>query len=102
MKREDLISECKRRSADGADMESIIRFLRISGCSKIETIAVLLKTFDIDPAAAKKVVHFSPTWDDTRASDEKFHEMLWTPQEAWTVRADFAGLVCSVVIPRCR
>jgi len=75
MKREDLISECKRRSADGADMESIIRFLRMSGCSKIETIAVLLKTFDIDPAAAKKVVHFSPTWDDTRASDEKFHEM---------------------------
>ena len=76
MTREELISECKRRSDSGGDVESIIRYLRASSCSKIESIAVLVGTYGIDLAKAKEVVHLSPTWDDTKASDEKFHENI--------------------------
>jgi hypothetical protein len=57
-------------------METVIAYLRASGCSKIDSIAVLIETYGIDLAKAKEVVHFSPSWDDTRASDEKFHEKL--------------------------
>jgi ribosomal protein L7/L12 len=72
--REELISESKRRSESGEDMEAIIGYLRASGCSKIESIAVLMGTYSIGLAKAKEIVHFSPTWDDAKASDEKFHE----------------------------
>ena len=76
MTREELISECKRRSENGGDVETAIEFLRASGCSKIDSIAVLVGTYGIDLAKAKEVVHFSPTWNDARDSDEEFHELI--------------------------
>jgi ribosomal protein L7/L12 len=74
MTRDKLIAECKRRSAGGEDVGAIIGYLRTSGCSKIDSIAVLNATYGIGLAEAKRIVHFSPTWADTRASDDKFHE----------------------------
>jgi hypothetical protein len=76
MTREELIAECKRRSEGGEDAEAVIGYLRTSGCSKIDSIAVLVGTYGIDLAGAKKIVHFSPTWADTRTSDESFHESI--------------------------
>jgi hypothetical protein len=74
MTREELIAECQRRSEAGEDVEGIIRYLRASGCSKIDSIAVLKGTCSIGLAKAKEMVHFSATWADRKASDEKFHE----------------------------
>ena len=74
MTREELIAECRRRLEAGEDVESIIRYLRASGCSKIDSIAVLKGTCSIGLAKAKEIVHFSATWADRNASDEKFHE----------------------------
>jgi ribosomal protein L7/L12 len=71
---EELIVECRRRLAAGEDVESIVRYLRVSGCSKIDSIAVLKGTCGIGLAKAKEIVHFSTTWADRKASDEKFHD----------------------------
>jgi hypothetical protein len=76
MTRDELIAECKRRSEGGEDVEAIVGYLRISGRSKIDSIAVLNGTYGIGLAEAEKIVHFSPTWADTRASDESFHESI--------------------------
>jgi hypothetical protein len=74
MKHEDLIAECERRLKAGQDVESIIGYLRASGCSKIDSIALLAGADGIGLAKAKEVVHLSATWADRRASDDKFHE----------------------------
>ena len=76
MTREELIAECKRRAERGEDMEAIIGYLRTSGCWKTDSIAVLNGTYGIGLAEAKKIVHFSPTWADTRVSDDNFHESI--------------------------
>jgi ribosomal protein L7/L12 len=74
MTREELIAECRRRSEAGEDVETIIRYLRVSGCSKIDSIAILKGACGIGLAKAKEIVHFSATWADRKASDEGFHE----------------------------
>jgi hypothetical protein len=74
MTREELIAECRRRSEGGESVESIIGYLRASGCSKIDSIAVLNRACGIGLAKAKEIVHFSAIWADTKAADEKFHE----------------------------
>jgi ribosomal protein L7/L12 len=76
MTRDELIAECKGRSEGGEDVEAIVGYLRISGRSKIDSIAVLNGTYGIGLAEAKKIVHFSPDWADTRASDESLHESI--------------------------
>ena len=76
MTRDELISECKHRSAGGEDVETIVEHLRTSGCTKIDSIAILNATYGIGFAEAKKIVHFSPAWADTRASDDNFHESI--------------------------
>jgi hypothetical protein len=73
MTREELIAECRRRSEAGEDTESIIGHLRASGCSKIDCIAVL-SACGLGLAKAKEIVHFSATWTDRKAIDEKFHD----------------------------
>ena len=74
MTREEFIAECRRRLEAGEDIEAIVRCLRASGCSKIDSIAVLNRASGIGLAKAKEVVHFSAIWADRKASDEKFHE----------------------------
>ena len=59
MTRDELITECKRRSEGGDDVQAVIGYLRTSGCSKIDLIAVLNATYGIGLAEAKKIVHFS-------------------------------------------
>lgn len=76
MTREQLISECRCLSESDESMEAVVRYLRASACSKIDSIAMLVATYGIGVARAKEVVHLSPSWDDTRASDETFHDRL--------------------------
>ena len=74
MTREELIAECRRRLEAGEDVETIIRHLRASDCSKIDSIAILKRACGIGLAKAKEIVHLSTTWADRKALDEKFHE----------------------------
>jgi hypothetical protein len=70
----ELIAECRRRLEAGEDVETMIRYLHASGCSKIDSIAILKGACGIGPAKAKEIVHFSATWADRKALDEEFHE----------------------------
>ena len=70
MTREELIAECRRPVRSGDDMETIIRYLRASGCSKKDSIAVLKGACGIGLAKAKETVHYSATWADRKASED--------------------------------
>lgn len=74
MTREEFITECRRRLKAGEDVESVIGYLRASGCSKIDSIAVLVAAHGIGLAEAKEIVHLSATWADRRVLDDEFHE----------------------------
>lgn len=76
MTRDELIAECNHRQEIGADVEALVGFLREAGCNKIDCIVVLREVRKLSLAEAKEIVHFSPTWSDARASDEKFHDDL--------------------------
>lgn len=76
MTRNELMAECKRRAEGGEDVEAVIGYLRTSGCSKIDSIAVLNGTYGIGLAKAKETIHFSPMWSDAKALDEKFHQEI--------------------------
>jgi hypothetical protein len=76
MARQTLISECKRRRDNGEELDSLINFLRSSGCSKIDSIAIIVEGCGIDLSQAKKAVHLSPTWADTRIADNHFHDVI--------------------------
>ena len=69
----DIILECKRRYQAGEEIESLIRYLRSSGHSKIESIATIAKACGVGLGAAKELVHRSATWQDRLESDDKFH-----------------------------
>ena len=70
---EGFIAECKHRYERGEDFESLIRYLRVSGCSKIESIATIAKGCCVGLGRAKELVHLSPIWQDRRDSDDQFH-----------------------------
>jgi len=72
MTRDELIAECKRRSEGGEDVEAVIGYLRTSGCSKIDSIALLNGTYGIGLAKAKETIHFSPTGTTPRLQTKSF------------------------------
>ena len=75
--RAELIAEVERRLARGESMEGAIGFLRSSGCWKTDSIIVIATACKVGLAKAKELVHFSETWQDTRAADERLHDELW-------------------------
>lgn len=73
---EQIKIESRRLKDSGATAERVIAFLRDKECSKALSIFILAGTYGYDMAKAKKEVHFSKTWADTRESDERWHEHL--------------------------
>lgn len=76
MTRDEFISECRRRSENGESLEGVLVFLRASGCSKIDSMAVIIKVYDMALPQAKEIVHLSRAWSDIRLSDDRFHEAI--------------------------
>jgi len=74
MARDKLVAECKRRFDEDDDFEKLISFLRDLGCTKIDSVAILVRATGIDLGRAKELVHFSPTWEGTRLADEEFQK----------------------------
>ncbi len=66
-----------RMVANGESTEAIVASMRAMGLSKPYSMALLRDALPITLGEAKKIVHFSPTWDDRRASDEEFQEALY-------------------------
>jgi hypothetical protein len=59
-----------------AELDAAIEFLRDEGYSKIQSIALIARKFDIGLGPAKEAVHFSAAWEDRRAQDDEFVDRL--------------------------
>ena len=62
--------------------------MRARGAEKVECIRTFTKVSDISLGEAKRIVHFSPVWDDRRASDDAFHETAVQALEQWQREGD--------------
>jgi ribosomal protein L7/L12 len=71
-----LLAQAEQLQRDGRDIDDILVFLRAQGCSKIDSIKLLMQLSNLTLAEAKERVHCSRAWDDTRAADEALHEAL--------------------------
>ena len=76
MERQKTIDNCKAHFAEKKNVDEVITMLRASEFSKIDCIKALVDICGLTLAEAKKTVHFSPAWSDTRESDERFHSDL--------------------------
>jgi hypothetical protein len=71
-----LTEECITRRALGASVDELVAWLRGYGCSKIECMYILVRSLGLQLEEAKRIVHFSPVWEDRRASDDELHDAL--------------------------
>ncbi len=76
MDEETLLGECRQLQESGAGTESIVRFLREQGLSRIQSMAFLARKLNFDLDEAKAIVHGSATWEDTREDTERFLDQL--------------------------
>jgi hypothetical protein len=60
------------RKRDG--MQGFLRELRNRGAFQVESIRAVCQLADVPLGEAKKIVHFSEVWADTRSVSEELHE----------------------------
>jgi hypothetical protein len=65
--------------SEGHDVEQVVAYLRQSGCSKVESIGLLVCAAGLPPEQAKEFVHRSPVWSDVYERDEAFQAELMEP-----------------------
>ena len=70
-----LAESARRLLADSSDLESVIAFLRGSGCDKIDSILILREVTGRKFNDCKALVHLSKAWEDTRETDELLHDL---------------------------
>jgi ribosomal protein L7/L12 len=70
------LDKLRQISDGGGSTEELIAEMRKFGCSKIESIKLLMGVQGISLGQAKQLVHDSPTWRDRKDSDEQFQEGL--------------------------
>lgn len=61
--------------SQGQPLDMIIQHMRADGLTKIDSIRVLVDS-GYSLQEAKKLVHLSEVWADTRARDDEFHDAL--------------------------
>ncbi|HEY5331849.1 MAG TPA: hypothetical protein VIJ79_18360 [Acidobacteriaceae bacterium] len=74
---EDVKAEIAAMNLRGVTVEEMIARMRERGLPKISSIAVLAAVTKVGLGRAKELVHFSPVWEDRRASDDAFHDSLY-------------------------
>jgi hypothetical protein len=79
---EPYIYHCQVMVKDGKDIEDILRYLRKELESKVSSMFVVMQLLNIPPGEAKKLVHFSRTWNDVKERDENFQEEIFSALEA--------------------
>lgn len=58
------------------DFESVLQYLRQTGCTKVDSMRVIVELRDLTLDDAKRIVHFSKTWEDVRKRDEEWHDQM--------------------------
>ena len=62
--------------AEGQRWDEVLGALRAEGCSKNDSIRATVEVLRLSLSAAKRLVHGSGAWLDTREADERWHEEL--------------------------
>lgn len=70
------------------DTERFLAELRRLGAYKVESIRAIRELAGVDLGEAKRIVHYSHTWADTREGDEALHEALYQAaiEDGWVER----------------
>lgn len=79
----------RKLKSEGSPLEDILGYFRANGASIPECMKLLRRLENVSLGEAKKIVHFSETWEDFRASSEELHEQA--EQAAREVEEDTAG-----------
>ncbi|MEH1799586.1 MAG: hypothetical protein V7L02_13085 [Nostoc sp.] len=66
-----LTENLNKMLTESAEIESVIKFLRLSNYSKTESIEILKKVLGISYYEARDIIHNSQTWSDVKEYDEK-------------------------------
>jgi len=56
--------------------EDLMYELRKQNCSKVNTMRIMVELKGLSLSQAKELVHSSNTWNDKKASDEKFQDQI--------------------------
>ncbi len=65
----------------------MLAFLRRKGCSKVDSMRVIMIVLDVDLARAKRIVHESKAWADVRDRDDRLHGALEKAAKAGAARS---------------
>lgn len=68
-KQNELTETMNNMLTESADKESVIKFLRLSGYSKTESIEIFKKALNISYYEAQDIIHNSKTWSDVKEFD---------------------------------
>jgi len=55
-------------------MQGFLRALRDRGARQVESIKAVCELGGVSLGEAKKIVHFSPVWEDVREASEALHD----------------------------
>ena len=66
----------KENLGTSADLDLVVRELKRNGLSKIESMFVLARLFNMTLQDAKPFVHLSTHWSEEKENDEKFVDQL--------------------------
>jgi hypothetical protein len=61
-------------ASSGAPIEVVIQQMRDAGLSIIPSIRLVESIFGVAPAEAKRAVHLSSAWQDSRTVNDSLHE----------------------------
>ena len=72
---------------DGARWDAILATLRVEGFTRVDCIKATVELLRLPLADAKRVVHDSQTWADTRGRDDEWHDSLVAELDATESRS---------------
>jgi len=86
----DQIGRTVRRRFDlSSDRQLVLKVLRFEeNCSKVESIVILSRHFNIPYVEALATVHNSSHWSDRKEVDEQLNEDFWTHAKAISGRSE--------------
>ncbi len=73
---ERLANICRDRFGEKDNLEDVLLFLRQETDSKTISMGVIKRFARVSLGEAKRIVHFSKTWQDRERADADFHDSL--------------------------
>ena len=73
----EIFNNCKKILSETDSIEFVLKYLREKGYSKIQSMEMLIELKSIKLVDAKKIVHLSKTWADTRKRDDEFLRVIY-------------------------